>query len=142
MSVQPLPRNPETPHQGQEEERPSPRQLAGGRERSKWPPMKSFLGWSAVILGGLFMFGTTMAVLYHGTTKETLERMVKDHFRALYGIPMMSICSLLLVSFLRVSVGPIELELPFNIKLKGASGPIVLWVLCYLAMVASLMALW
>jgi len=130
MSV-PLVKDPESPHQAQ-----------GGREQSKRPSIKNLLGWSAVILGGLFMFGTTMIVLYHGTKQETLEQMVRDHFRALYGIPMMSICSLLLVSFLRASAGPIEFELPFNIKFKGASGQIVLWVLCYLAMTASLIALW
>ena len=106
-------------------------------------PLRTFISWLAILGGTLFMFGITVGVMYLGATRETLQQIVREHFRALFGIPTMSICSLLLVFLFQVAAGgKLEFETPFGFKFRGASGPIVLFVLCYLAFTVSLTVLW
>jgi hypothetical protein len=64
-----------------------------------------------------------------------------DHFAAVIGLPFAAISSLCLVLLLRYSAGPIEFE-GLGFKFKGASGPIIMWVLCFLAMVSAIKLLW
>jgi len=111
-------------------------------ERSNESRLRILVSRLAILGGMAFMFGTTAIVLYFGATVGLLQEMVREHFRALFGIPMMAICSLVLVSIFRAAVGPIEFETPFGFKFNGASGPIVLFVMCYLAFTTSLWLLW
>ncbi len=63
------------------------------------------------------------------------------HWPALVGIPMSAISAFCIVSLLRVTNGPIEFE-GLGFKFQGASGPVVLWVVCFLALAAALTLLW
>lgn len=65
----------------------------------------------------------------------------KEHFAATIGLPLASIAALCLVIMLKFATGPIEFE-GLGFKFRGASGPIVLWVLCFLAMAAAIRLLW
>jgi hypothetical protein len=65
----------------------------------------------------------------------------KQHFAAIVGLPMAALASLIIVLVLRVSAGPIEVE-AWGLKFKGASAPIVFWILCFLAISASIKMLW
>ena len=95
------------------------------------------------VLGGLIVISLgTLWIFYRGTTDEILQAIVREHFRALYGIPACAIVALVLVFILRVAEGPIEFEAPFGFKFRGASGPIVLWVLVFLACVVAALAMW
>ncbi|MCW5204046.1 hypothetical protein VU12_14045, partial [Desulfobulbus sp. US4] len=67
--------------------------------------------------------------------------MVFQHFSATVGLAFATITSLCLILLLRYSAGPIEFE-GLGFKFKGASGPIVLWIFCYLVMVSSIKLLW
>jgi len=48
-----------------------------------------------------------------------------------------SVIALLVVVMLRYSAGPIEYEAA-GMKFKGASGPVVLWIFCFLALSAGI----
>jgi len=66
---------------------------------------------------------------------------VFDHFAATIGLPLSGLASLSLVLFLKYSTGPLEFE-GLGFKFKGASGPVVLWVLCFLSIAGAIKLLW
>lgn len=70
-----------------------------------------------------------------------VEETVKAHFAATIGLPCAAIASLLLVVILEINAGRIEFKV-YGVEFKGASGPTVLWVLCFLAITLAIKSLW
>ena len=70
-----------------------------------------------------------------------LAKFLRDHFPATVGLPFAAVVSLIIILVLRESTGKLEFEAP-GFKFRGASGPAVLWVLCYLAITLSTRLLW
>jgi len=66
---------------------------------------------------------------------------IRQHFAATVGLPLAAIASLVIVFVLEYSTGPIEFE-GLGFKFKGASGPIILWVFCFLAIAVAIRLLW
>ncbi|NNU66537.1 hypothetical protein G9X67_14760 [Rhizobium sp. WYCCWR 11152] len=64
-----------------------------------------------------------------------------DRFPVIVGLPFAAAFSLFLVVFLRQTTGPIEAKVA-GFEFKGQSGPVVLWILCFLAIAASIKILW
>ncbi len=64
-----------------------------------------------------------------------------QHFPAIIGLPMAAICALFIVMILKYTSGPIEFEL-LSFKFKGASGQIIFWVICFLAITLAIRVLW
>ena len=98
--------------------------------------------WGVLIGGALFAAaigvaaGSTMILNY-----QRVFEIVLDHYAATMGIPCAGLAALCLVVFLKSTSGPIEFEL-IGMKFRGASGPIIMWILCFLAMVAAIHLLW
>ncbi len=67
--------------------------------------------------------------------------LIINKFAAIIGLPMSAIASLILVVFLHESQGKIEFEI-IGMKFKGASGPIVMWAFCFLAMATAIKLIW
>ena len=79
-------------------------------------------------------------VMYQGINDEFMP-LYKEHFQALVGLPAAAFASTFIILILKITEGPIEFSgLGFNFK--GASGQVVLWVFCYLAIVGSIKLLW
>lgn len=71
-----------------------------------------------------------------------ISDMVREHTAAMIGLPLAVVAALLVVAILQVvAVGQIEFEVGW-VKFRGASGPVVLWVLCFCAMVGGIKWLW
>lgn len=66
---------------------------------------------------------------------------VQEKFPAIVGLPLAALFSLFLVLILRITTGPIEFETPY-IKIKGAAGPVIFWVICFLTITISIKLLW
>jgi hypothetical protein len=64
-----------------------------------------------------------------------------DHFRATIGLPAAAVASFVVVSLFRTTEGQIKFE-GLGFTFEGASGPIVMWVLCFLAITLAIKALW
>jgi hypothetical protein len=101
-----------------------------------------FLGTSvACIIIAFFVFKSAfgsydaasrgLAPGYSGISPK-LADFLKEHARVTFGWPIAAVVSLLLILVLRESTGKLEFE-ALGFKFRGASGPVVLWVLCYLA---------
>jgi hypothetical protein len=90
-----------------------------------------------IIFGGAFIVGGALSMLMNTAVFEV----ALEHFAATVGLPSAAIAALCLVLFLESASGPIEFE-GLGFKFKGASGPIVLWVFCFLAITAAIRLLW
>lgn len=71
-----------------------------------------------------------------------LLQIISTHFAATIGVPLSALSAFCIVVLLDVfSKGDIELEIP-GFKLRGASGPVLLWVICFIAFIVGLRMLW
>ncbi len=68
--------------------------------------------------------------------------LVLRNFAAIIGLPMAAIGAFIVVVFLRQThEGPIEFE-GLGFRFRGASGPVVLWLVCFLAIAGAIKLLW
>ena len=65
----------------------------------------------------------------------------RDHYVFFVGLPLAALLAHFLVGTLENTRGRIEFEAA-GLKFKGASGPIVMWVVVYLALVVSFSLAW
>ena len=102
--------------------------------------------WLAILgtwaLAGYF-FGW---LVYHSVRPTSADagwliRVIERHYAATLGVPLSAISSACIVILLRATAGPIEFE-ALGFKFRGASGPVVLWLFCFLAMIFALRLLW
>jgi len=92
---------------------------------------------------GLFFFGYMGYQTIGGEAEpgNWLTKLMQTHYAALVGTPMSAVTAFCIVSLLKATSGPIEFE-AVGVKFKGASGPIVLWILCFLVIVLAFWMLW
>lgn len=106
-----------------------------------------FFFFFVAVCAVIAFFVIKSAFLSYGTSgipigiSPDLAKFLRDHFAATVGLPFAAIISLLMILVLRASSGKLEFE-ALGFKFRGASGPVVLWVLCYLAVVLSIKLLW
>lgn len=67
--------------------------------------------------------------------------LVREKFPAIIGLPIAALFSLFIVVMLRITTGPIEFEAE-KIKIKGAAGPVIFWVICFVSIALSIKLLW
>ena len=131
--MDPTPANPPT-------EIPSQIEKPDGNER-----LRITLSWIVVVsvtLFSLFAIGILIKQGFRpGAYSELYFSVLRDHFRAVAGLPMAAVAALFIVLVLRATSGPIELEALW-LKFKGASGPIILWLLCFLGIAHAIESLW
>jgi hypothetical protein len=61
--------------------------------------------------------------------------------RMVIGVPFAGAMAAVVVLLLRTTEGPVEFE-ALGFKFRGASGPIVMWVFCFLSGVGAIRLLW
>jgi hypothetical protein len=97
------------------------------------------------ILSWLLLPGTALlglgAIWSVSVGPQPVQKLFIDHFRAVVGLPGAAVAALFINMLLEQTHGQIEFE-GLGFKFRGASGPVVLWVLCYLAIVASIRLVW
>lgn len=71
----------------------------------------------------------------------SLRQFIVDHFPATIGIPAAYVFSFLIVAIFESTAGKVKFEV-LALKFEGAAGPIVMWVLCFLAIASSIRFLW
>ena len=108
--------------------------------------LRRWITWAAVIgtalwAGYFFIFLVYQSIFGSTTSDNWFLRMVQEHPAATIGLAMSAITAFCLVALLEIARGPIEFE-ALGFKFKGASGPVILWVFCFLAMVFGVWLLW
>jgi magnesium-transporting ATPase (P-type) len=103
----------------------------------------TWFGVVGTVVLGAFFFGFMIYQTIRGESEPAnwLIKLTQTNYAALVGVPMSAVTAFCIVSLLKVTNGPIEFEV-LGFKFRGASGPIVLWVLCFLAIVVAFRVLW
>jgi hypothetical protein len=101
--------------------------------------------WVALVsLGGtVLMFGVLGFFTYvsDDPAKQWMRTIVTEHPAATIGLPICAVIASCIVLLLNATSGPIEFEIP-GVKLKGGSGPAVIWVITFLAISYAMKMLW
>ena len=97
--------------------------------------------WSVLL--GAMLYGVTFFAfsIYGMIHEEWVEEIAKQHFAAAIGLPCAALAALLLVTILEINAGRIEFK-AYGLEFKGAAGPIVMWVLCFIAIAGAIRLLW
>jgi len=108
---------------------------------SKESPVQAVL--KQVILIGFVAFFITYFgyLLYEIVTGGWILTRIQENFAGTVVMAFAALVALFVVLLLQYSAGNIEFEMP-GFKFRGASGPVVLWVLCFLAVSAAIKLLW
>ena len=86
---------------------------------------------AAFIIGDIFRF----------IPIETIVRIAEKHFAVVIGLPLSALLSAFIVVALKQSGGPIKFE-GLGFKFDGASGQVILWVICFLSISVAIKMLW
>jgi hypothetical protein len=108
--------------------------------------LRKIASWAAILgtwgLGAYFFGWLIYHSLWHTSSSNSwFVAVIEKQYAATIGIPLSAISSACLVLLLRATAGPIEFE-GLGFKFRGASGPAVLWIFCFLAMILALKLLW
>jgi len=107
----------------------------------KWEhQVRQLVGVGAAIVGSIFAAAVVIATLigaYNGFWKPT----TMTHIPTIIGLPFAALASLLLVLVLRTVSGNIEVKL-LGFEFKGAAGPLIMWILCFLAITLAITKTW
>lgn len=115
-----------------------------GVPRDETNAERFFRKWAPpLVLAGVGFWGAFqgMFLAYHSLEGRFIVRIVEEHFAGMILVPLSALMALCIVFLLRWTAGPLEFEIG-NLRLKGASGPVTLWVVCFLSIVASIWLLW
>ena|ERR1700690_2979083 len=91
---------------------------------------------AAIFVGFIFLWGT-----WSNFHNPDLGKICFTHFAATIGLPFIALTSLFIVMIFKSTAGAIEFDC-FGLKFKGASGPIIFWVICFLAITLAVKTLW
>ena len=80
-------------------------------------------------------------VMLYVDGSDPLSQVVQEQTPAMLGIPWAGGAALIVVLLFKPVFGDMEFE-ALGFKFKGASGPVVLWVLCFLAETLAIATLW
>lgn len=101
------------------------------------------LTWLILILivATLTALIATWLVLIVNSLDAVRTELLPQHFIAIVALPAAGAASFILIFIFRQTSGPVEIE-GFSIKFKGAAGPLILWIMCFLAMAGAIKMVW
>lgn len=100
------------------------------------------LKWSlliATVLAFLWYFSFLLINIF--LKDGWVIEIMKQHTPITIGLPFSALSSLFLVLLLQYSSGQIEFKV-LGFEFKGASGPIVFWIMCFMSFVLAIKILW
>jgi hypothetical protein len=102
--------------------------------------LRAITSVAAIAVFGLFVLGYLIGLIQLGNL-GVWDEVVKAQFKAAVGVPLSALAALCLVFLFRVTSGAIEVKL-LGLEFKGAAGPLIVWVIVFLAMIAGIQTLW
>jgi hypothetical protein len=94
-----------------------------------------------VALAALAAVGLLVGAAWYNRFDPVLTALVVRNFAAIIGLPFAFIAAFVVVALFRQGETPVEFE-GFGLKLKGAAGEIILWILCFVAIAGAIGLLW
>jgi hypothetical protein len=90
------------------------------------------------VVGATFLFFLARDI---ANAEPWMMELFRAHPAVVLGLPTGALAAFCIVLFLEAKSGRIEFE-GFGFTFRGASGEIILWVICFLAIVAAIKLLW
>jgi len=88
-----------------------------------------------------FLFVIFQSLLPGNPDENWVLSVLFRHYAAALGVPMCAVAALCIVLILETAAGPIDVETPW-FKFRGAAAPVIVWMLCFLAMTFAMAILW
>jgi hypothetical protein len=111
---------------------------------SRTDPIELPPGWVRIVIVMLLAITLLLApllIVIMMYFSGDLLLIAKSHAPAVIGVPWAGGAAFIVVLVLRTSFGAIDFTV-LGVNFKGASGPIVMWVFCFLVEVAAIKILW
>ena len=113
--------------------------IRGEQERKLFRRIVAILALVGVsLIGGVFVYFVARDI---ANAEPWMMEVFRAHPGAMLGLPTAALAALCIVLFLEAKSGRIEFE-GFGFKFRGASGEIILWVICFSAITAAIKLLW
>ena len=108
--------------------------------------LRRVAAWAAILGSSLLGAYFFAFLIYHSLRPTSASGswfigIIDKHYAATIAVPLSAIAALCVVLALKATTGPIEFE-ALGFKFRGASGPLVFWLICFLAMVWAVWLLW
>ena len=97
-----------------------------------------YAGLAAGLIGSVVVF--PIAVVLQMSDAE-FRRIAMAHLPLFLGVPAAVMSAFCIVLLFRTAEGQIRFEV-LGLKVEGASGPILMWALCFLVIVLAIRVLW
>ncbi len=97
--------------------------------------------YAGAVTGALILLFLMGAFVWANRNASIWEDAAMLHPQASIGLPLAAILAFVLVTIFRATEGQIRVEL-LQLKFVGASGPLIMWVICFLAIAAGIKLLW
>jgi len=96
------------------------------------------LAWGCYCLGYMIYLSFTMS----SDEATWLRTTIQSHYAGTVMAPILAITAFCVVVLLQIATtDPIEIE-GLGFKFRGAAGPVVLWIFCFLALATGVKLLW
>lgn len=102
------------------------------RNLTKW-----LVFFGTTLFGAVFLLGATTSIYYEPWVLD----LAREHFAATVGLPFAALAALCLVILLEINTGKIEMR-GLGFEFKGAAGPLIMWIFCFLAIAGAIKMLW
>jgi hypothetical protein len=110
------------------------------------PPLslvRQVVTWLCVVLGPLLVGIAFFPIIRAAIQQQPwLLTIFRQHYAAIFGLPGAALLSFILVVVFEARFDNIEMEIANLVKFRGASGPVILWVLCFLSIALAIKLLW
>jgi hypothetical protein len=113
------------------------------------PPMyvskrfKNMVSWGAMAVGGLIGLSFLLTIVVWSVTGAPwFRQLLIDHYQALVGLPAAALLAYIIVVLFEARFDKIEMSIGTVIKFRGASGPVVLWILVFSTITVAIRLLW
>jgi hypothetical protein len=103
-----------------------------------WLQAAAFFVSLFIIIGALLAFS---ALLMREVRYRRHPELLKEHYAAIMGLPGAAAGAFVLVTLFRQAEGQIKINL-WGLQLEGAAGPVLLWVVCFLAIALAIKMIW
>ena len=104
--------------------------------------MRAVAAW-VTLIGVVVFVGAYLCLFVYWMYRdfEFFGPIAHDHFQAVIGLRFGALAALCIVLFLEFRSGHMEVQ-GFGFKFRGASGPAIIWLLCFLGISAAIKMLW
>lgn len=96
--------------------------------------------WAAAVVISLG-FLAACAVWIANFRSDWQIQILREHYAAIVGLPSAAAGAFVMVTLFRQVSGTIRISFG-GLSLEGASGPILLWVVCFIAMALAIKMIW